>query len=268
MALRAGSDLTLLLKYLSGRLPIKDFEFDFEQEGTAPNLIRTFFSCMSQVINQMARPIDAIKHQAKTVTVGTSRLPEKVEGFLFEALEDRGFNKNQLTTSNVLVLKRLQAVVNEIKGVTIYRIEKLNLLGEPTEDSAIYLVEKEGSSANLSSRIEEDSRLHGTKRIIVKNGNVFIGKGKHDNRSILVVPIISSGTQIDHLILFEIGFKTGLALHKKVDALGGKYHHIRHLVEEMNLPWEDGYLDRIGIESLFGMSAEKISERIVSEIQT
>jgi glucosamine--fructose-6-phosphate aminotransferase (isomerizing) len=82
-----------------------------------------------------------------------------------------------------------------------------------------------------------------------------------------VVPVISSGTQIDHLVLFEIGFRKGLALHKKVDALGGKYHHIRNLVEEMNLHWEDAYLDRIGIEDLFGMSAEKLSERIVSGIR-
>jgi len=267
MALQAGSDLTLLLKYLSGRLPIKDFEFDFGEEGTAPNLIRSFFSCIGKVINEMARPIDAIKHQAKTVTVGTSRIPDKVEGFLFEALEGRGFNKHQLTTSNILVLKRLQEVVREIRGVTTYRIENLNILGEPTEDSAIYLVHKEGTSAQVSSRIEQNKRLQGTKRIIVKNGNVFIGRGKRDNRSILVVPVISSGTQIDHLILFEIGFRKGLALHKKVDALGGKYHHIRNLVEEMNLHWEDAYLDRIGIEDLFGMSAEKLSERIVSGIR-
>jgi len=267
MALQAGSDLTLLLKYLSGRLPIKDFEFDFGQEGTAPNLMKRFFSCIGKVINEMARPVDAIKHQAKTVTVGTSRIPDKVEGFLFEALEGRGFSKDQLTTSNILVLKRLQEVVAEIKGVTTYGIENLNILGEPTEDSAIHLINKEGTSAELSSRIEQDKRLHGTKRIIVKNGNVFIGRGKRDNRSILVVPVISSGTKIDHLVLFEIGFQRGLALHKKVDALGGKYHHIRNLVEEMNLAWQDQYLDRIGIEDLFGMSAEKISERIVSEVR-
>jgi glucosamine--fructose-6-phosphate aminotransferase (isomerizing) len=34
----------------------------------------------------MSRPVDAIKHQAKTVTVGTSRISEKVEGILFDAL--------------------------------------------------------------------------------------------------------------------------------------------------------------------------------------
>jgi len=104
MALNMASDLTLFLKYLSGRLPMSDFEFDFGIKGTAPNMLRAFFECIGEGINQMARPIDAIKHQAKTVTVGTSRIMEKVEGLLFEALQNHGFSKNQLTNSNVLVL--------------------------------------------------------------------------------------------------------------------------------------------------------------------
>ena len=37
----AASDLTLLLKYLSGRLPVSDFEIDFNQKGTATNMLNT-----------------------------------------------------------------------------------------------------------------------------------------------------------------------------------------------------------------------------------
>ncbi len=264
MAIHAASDLTLLLKYLSGRLPIKDFEFDFGAKGTAPNMLTTFLGCIGRIINEMARPVDAIKHQAKTVTVGTSRISEKVGGLIFESLEDHGFNKSQLTTSNVLVLRRLQEVVAEIMGTTVYGIGGLNILGEPVEDSTIQLLKKEGSSAALVSGVETDNRLRGTKQIVVKNGNVFIGKGKRDKRNILLVPIISSGPHIDHLVLFNVGFKRQIELQKKVDALGGKYSHIRHLVEETSLSWKDEYLELLEIEELFGISAEKISDRIVS----
>jgi glucosamine--fructose-6-phosphate aminotransferase (isomerizing) len=266
MAIHAASDLTLLLKYLAGRLPIKDFEFDFGAKGTAPNMLRTFFECMGRIINEMARPVDAIKHQAKTVTVGTSRLSEKVEGLLFEALESHGFGKSQLTTNNIVVLRRLQEVVREVKGTTLYRIGGLNILGEPVEDSTIHVIKKEGSSAQLASRVETDHRLRGSKRIIVKNGNVFIGRGKRDNRSILAIPVISDGTKIDYLLLFNVGFEKQVALEKKVDALGEKYHHIRNLVEETSLAWQDEYLDLLEIETLFGMSAEKISEGIVHRL--
>ena len=267
MALNMASDLTLLLKYLSGRLPMSDFEFDFGLKGTAPNMLSAFFECMGNVINTMARPIDAIKHQAKTVTVGTSRIVEKVEGLLFEAVERQGFSKNQLTNMNVVVLKRLQEVVAEIMGTTLYMVEGLNFLGEPVDDSTIHLVRKEGSAAKLVSRVETDNRLQGTKRIIVKNGNVFIGKGRRDSRSILAVPVLSTGTKIDYLMLLNVGFKKEVELEKKINALGGKYHHIRNIVEETSIAWKDEYLDLLEIEELFGMSAEKIAEAIVSSLK-
>jgi len=214
----------------------------------------------------MARPIDAIKHQAKTVTVGTSRIVEKVEGLLFEAVQEHGFSKNQLTNMNVVVLKRLQEVVAEIMGTTLYRVEGLNFLGEPVEDSTIHLVKKDGSAAELASRVETDNRLQGTKRIIVKNGNVFIGKGRRDNRSILAVPVLSTGTKIDYLMLLNVGFKKEVELEKKVSALGGKYHHMLSIVEE-TIAWKDEYLNLLEIEELFGMSAEKIAEAIVSGLK-
>jgi glucosamine--fructose-6-phosphate aminotransferase (isomerizing) len=266
MALNMASDLILFLKYLSGRLPMSDFEFDFGIKGTAPNMLSAFAECIGNVINKMARPVDAIKHQAKTVTVGTSRIMEKVEGLLFEALQNHGFSENQLTNSNVLVLKRLQEVVAEIEGTTLYTVAGLNFLGEPVEDSTVHLIKKEGSATGLISRVETDNRLRGTKRIIVKNGNVFIGTGKRDNRSILVIPVMSAGTKIDHLALFNVAFKEEVELEKKVDALGGKYHHIKHLIEETSLAWMDEHLDRLKIEELFGMSAEKIAEAIVSHL--
>ncbi len=267
LALNTASDLTLLLKYLSGRLPMSDFESDFGMKGTAPNMLSAFFDCIGKMIDAMARPIDAIKHQAKTVTVGTSRIVEKIQGLLFEALQQYGFSENQLTNLNVLVLRRLQEVVAEIMGTTVYRIEGLNFLGEPVEDSTIHLIKKEGSAADLVSRVETDNRLVGTKRIIVKNGNVFIGTGRRDNRSILAVPVLSTGTKIDYLLLFNVGFRKEVALEKKVNALGGKYHHIRNIVEETSIAWKDEYLNLLKIEDLFGLSAEKIAEAIVSSLQ-
>jgi glucosamine--fructose-6-phosphate aminotransferase (isomerizing) len=267
MAIHAAADLTLLLKYLAGRLPLNDFESDFGIKGTAPNMLKTFFQCIGKIINALARPVDAIKHQAKTVTVGTSRIVEKVGGLLFEALERSGFSQGQLTTSNILVLRHLQPVVSHIKGTTIYKIAGLNILGEPTEESTIHVVSKEGSSSEIASRAESDNRLRGTKRIIVKNGNVFIGKGKRDGRSILAVPIMFTGTRIDHLVLFNVEFQKEVELQKKIEALGGKFHHIRHLVEEVSLVWKDSHLDLLEVEDLFGMSAEKVSERIISALQ-
>ncbi len=266
------SDLTLLLKYLSGRLPVSDFELDFSQKGTAANMLNAMFKYLGQAINYMARPVDAIKHQAKTVTVGTSRISERLEGILFEALSAEAFSVSQLTASNIIVLKNLQEIIYDITGSILYRIEGLNLLGEPVNETTINVVAKRGAASHIPSRVEADAQLKGTKRIIVRQGNVYIGKGRKDERSIVVVPVLShspsSPSIIENLLLLHILFKENIPLSAKIKALGGKYEHIQNIVQENTIVWDDQLLEGMPIEELFGRSAEKVGESIVSQVGT
>ncbi len=268
MGFVASSDLILLLKYLTGRLPVSDFELDFGIKGTALNMLDSLFGCLGKSINGMSRPVDAIKHQAKTVTVGTSRISEKTEGLLFETLTAYDFKASQLTASNIIVLKNLQGIVSDIMGVTLYRISGLNLLGESADETAIEVVKREGTSENIPSRVEKDNHLKGSKKIIVKEGHVYIGKGRKDNRSILVIPIISASpsmpNMIEYLLLLNITFKENIPLSVKIKALGGKYERIENIVQENSIAWEDKHLEYVETEELFGRSAEKIGEYIIS----
>jgi glucosamine--fructose-6-phosphate aminotransferase (isomerizing) len=216
--------------------------------------------------------VDAIKHQAKTVTVGTSRISERLEGILFDALAAEDLNISQLTAGNIIVLKNLQNIVNAITGSILYRIEGLNLLGEPVDETTIRVVEKKGAVKRIPSRVETDAQLKGTKRIIVRQGNVYIGKGRKDERSLVVLPILSgspaSPSIIEHLLLLHITFKENIPLSSKIKALGGKYEHIKNIVQENSISWEDQLLELIDVEELFGKSAEKVAEFIVSHVST
>jgi glucosamine--fructose-6-phosphate aminotransferase (isomerizing) len=266
----AASDLTLLLKYLSGRLPVSDFEIDFNQKGTPRNMLDALFKCLGESINYLARPVDAIKHQAKTVTVGTSRISDRIEGILFEALSLENFNISQLTTNNIMVMKNLQGIIAGIEGSILYRLRELNLLGEPTDETTIEVTTKRGLAEQIPSRVERDTKLKGSKRIIVRQGNVYIGKGRKDNRSILVIPILSASPAgpnvIEYLLLLHIIFNEKVPLPAKIKALGGKYEHIKSIVQENSIAWQDDYLELIEIQDLFGISAEKIGEFISSRI--
>ena len=270
MGLGAVSDLTLLLKYLAGRLPISDFEIDFGVKGTPLNMLNRLFKCLGESINTMARPIDAIKHQAKTVTVGTSRISEKVEGLLFETLESYEFTPSQLTAGNIIVMKNLQEIISKVEGAIRYRIRSLSILGEPTAETTIEVEKKAGVLKPIPSRVETDTKLKGTKRIIVREGNVYIGKGRKDDRSIVVLPIISTNPNtpniIEHLLLLNVGFKEDVGLQEKIRALGGKYEHIKNIVQENSIAWKDEFFDLVAMDELFGRSAEKIGEFIVSEV--
>jgi glucosamine--fructose-6-phosphate aminotransferase (isomerizing) len=219
----------------------------------------------------MARPVDAIKHQAKTVTVGTSRIGEKTEGILFDTLALYGIGIAQVSNHNIIVLRNLQAVVDSIKGAILYRIGGLNLLGEPTDASSIEILTKAGILEPIPSRVETDRHLKGTKRIIVQQGNVYIGKGRKDGRSIIIIPVISTAPAtpnlIETLLLLNIDFREEIPLADKIRALGGKYDHIKNIVQENSIAWEDRDLELVATEDLFGNSAEKIGEFIVSRLK-
>jgi glucosamine--fructose-6-phosphate aminotransferase (isomerizing) len=266
----AASDLTLLLKYLSGRLPVADFELDFGQKGTAANMLNTLFKCLGDAINYLARPVDAIKHQAKTVTVGTSRISERIEGILFDALAREDFSISQLTATNIMVLKNLQGIVSQVTGAVLYRIVGLNLLGEPVDETTITVITKRGAVEQVPSRVESDTKLKGTKRIIVRQGNVYVGKGRKDERSIVVIPILSSSAStpniIEYMVLLHVAFRENIPLGTKIKALGGKYEHIKNIVQENSIAWDDQFLELIESEDLFGRSAEKVGEFIVSQV--
>ena len=274
MGLDIVANITLLLKYLSGRLPVSDFEIDFEKKGTPSNMLNTFFDNIGQAINIMARPVDAIKHQAKTVTVGTSRINEKFEGLVFDELSANGIQISQIINKNVLVIKNLQAVISEIKGAFLYQISGLSLLGDVTRETKIKIVNKTGALKNDHSRVEIDHRLKGTKNIIVREGNVYIGKGKKDNKNILVIPGISSNPAtpniIEYILSLNISFKpsSDVPLLKKIKALGGKYNRLKDwILESDNFQWDDKYLNLVEVETLFGDTAEKAVEKIISKIQ-
>jgi glucosamine--fructose-6-phosphate aminotransferase (isomerizing) len=270
MGLELVSDITLLMKYLTERLPVRDFELDFGVKGTPKNMLDTLYECLGKAINNMARPIDAIKHQAKTVTVGTSRIAETVEGLLFEAVQKR-FKLDQLTPKNVIVLRNLQNVVDRIDGSILYKIGGLNVLGEPTEESFLEVVEKKGSSQDIDSRFESDKKLKGIKRIIVKQGNVFIGKGRADRRKILIIPIISASPNtpnvLEHILLLNISLQKTADLKTIIRALGDKREHIQNIVQESNIIWKNEFLELLPLEDLFGQSAEKIAEGIIAIVQ-
>ncbi len=274
MGLDNSTNITLLLKYLSGRLPVSDFEIDFAAKGTPSNMLNTFFDNMGLAINAMARPVDAIKHQAKTVTVGTSRISEKFEGIVFDELSLNNIQLSQIINKNVLVLKNLQEIIDQVKGAFLYQISGLSLLGDVTGSTKIKLINKTGELKSDSSRVEKDPGLKGTKNIIVREGNVYIGKGRKDNKNILVIPGISSNPAtpniIEYILSINISFKSSkeVPLLKKIKALGGKYNRLKDwVVESGDLKWDDKYLNLIEVENLFGDTAEKVVENIITKIR-
>jgi len=102
----------------------------------------------------------------------------------------------------------------------------------------------------------------GTKRTIVRTGEIYAGSGKSDNASIVIMPLIGGSRGIEHLLLLHVDFSAELPPELKRDVLGEKYGDIKDLMNEENLPWSDDYLKDLPIKFLLGEAVEVIVNKI------
>ena len=260
------SDLILLLKYAGGKLPITDLERDFQVERGISNCLQLLRKALDQAINELSRPIDAIKHQAKTVTVGTSRLPETLTGHLFEAIQKAGVPLERITTPNLSILKQWQPVIRKIIGYTLYEVDQLDHLGRPGEKSAINMTARDGKSLNLVSRVKKEPRLRGRKRSIITTNNVFIGLGTSDNAQLLIIPAQGKDIHQKILLLFHIEFEEKVPLQTKIIALGAKYDDLVDALDELDINWKDEFLDSFSTAELFLQSEDTLIKAVLSKL--
>ncbi|WP_246804782.1 hypothetical protein [Desulfosarcina cetonica] len=87
----------------------------------------------------------------------------------------------------------------------------------------------------------------------------------------MVIPATSEdpadGSRIRYLLLLNVGFKPEIPLPTKIKALGGKYEHIKNIVQENSVAWSDDYLQMVPVDDLFGHSAEKLAEGMVTKFK-
>jgi glucosamine--fructose-6-phosphate aminotransferase (isomerizing) len=256
------SDIVLLLKYAAGKLPLEDYWNDFKSEEGLSSPVEMLDISLGHSIDELSRPIDAIRHQAKTVTVGTSRKEQPLKGIVFDILRQLEFSIKSTVTKNVLTISRIQPAIATLNGYTLYGINNLDAEGNPVDTSTITIMNRGGLSLTMKSRTEKSGNLMGTKRTIVSTGQVYIGRGKSDGASIVVIPLLGDKGRIGSLLLIHVEFNETLSVKGKKEVLGYKFNDIRNLVNEYNLPWDDRYLENISTGILLGETVEVIAGQI------
>lgn len=258
------SDLVLLLKYAAGKLPLDDLRHDFPGEADPVSPVDLLDITLGHAVDELSRPIDAIRHQAKTVTVGTSRKEEPHEGLLFDLLSELAFSTRSLVSTNLLTLDRLRKAVGAVNGFTLYAVNFLDALGKPGDDATIEIRKRGGISVGMASRVEKAGRLMGTKKGIVSTGRVYVGKGKSDGASVVIIPLLGEGEQVRHLLLVHVTFNEALSVQERKNILGERVNGIRNLIQEYNLVWDERCLMEIPLGVLLGEPVEVIAGQIRS----
>ena len=267
LGIDVASDITLLLKYAAGKLPLEEFRIDFKNKQVSPSPLDLLDISLGMAIDELSRPIDAIRHQAKTVTVGTSRKEEIARGVIFDFLKDLGFSPDNLTTAGGLTITRLQKVTAEIRGYTLYAIRDLDEEGKPTEETTIAIEMRGGISLHMRSRAEIPIPLSGAKKTIVSTRDVYAGLGRSDRAPLIIIPLIEEGTFIQKIILLHVIFKEALSASGKKAALGNKFNQIRDIVDEYNISWSDAYIDPLPVAFLLGEGVNVIAETMMGSVK-
>ena len=101
-----------LLRYATGALPIEGYELEYGKVGTPSALVDDLLEALTAAIDELTRPVDAIKHQAKTVTVGISRSEDALFGVrLVQETLAAGASQDQLGYRALRTLSELDAAV-------------------------------------------------------------------------------------------------------------------------------------------------------------
>ena len=137
-----------LLRYAPGLLPVEGYEQEYGKVGTPGAMVADLVAALTTAIEQLTRPVDAIKHQAKTVTVGISRSEEALFGVrLVTEVLAAGAAQDNLSYRALRTLAELDPAVAAVVGFTRYRIG--GDIGGPA--ATIGVVDRGGIGLRLTS---------------------------------------------------------------------------------------------------------------------
>jgi glucosamine--fructose-6-phosphate aminotransferase (isomerizing) len=220
---------------------------------------------LTDAIRELSRPIDAIKHQAKTVTVGISRPTPTLKGAIGEIFKELQINPNTVLWRNLSYLIATEPLLNEVTGATLYHVSQLDPDGQPIADSRIFKETAIGTAASITSRTSSNSTLKGSKWLALKDNSVFIGIGRTDGRHIAIIPLRVNDPQEARILLLHLAYDEKANRQDRINlmqARGHVYDQFRAAVTELNLPWNDHLLTQVPIETLFDSTPDRFVEAL------
>ncbi|HSL72875.1 MAG TPA: SIS domain-containing protein [Ilumatobacteraceae bacterium] len=223
--------------------PIEQYQLSSGKVGTPAALIDDLVSALTRAIDELTRPIDTIKHQAKTVTVGISRSDEGVmDRALVQAVFAAGAGRDVLGYRTLKVLADLDPAIEAVRGYTRYRID----------GDTISVIDRGGISLDLPSRVEHAAPLRGTKRRVATEREVLVAIGRSDGRTVVFVPEAKGG-ETTGITLLHVTFPDRLPAGVMRGVLQGydrRYERLVDWVTETEGAFDDSLLGELPVTDL------------------
>ncbi|HUB73171.1 MAG TPA: SIS domain-containing protein [Solirubrobacteraceae bacterium] len=248
-----------LLRYATGALPVEAYELERGRVGTPEAIVTDLAEALTGAISELTRPIDAIKHQAKTVTVGISRSEDELLGVpLVASALAAGASVREISYRGLRTLSRLDPAVAEVGGFTRYRIR-----GDVSGAATIEIVQRGGVAVDLPSRVESDNRLLGAKHRAAQEREVTVAVGARDGRSLILVPETDAGS-VCGITLMHVRFRETLPAAEARSVLEGyrdRYAALVDAVTETEAAFNDEQLEQVPLVELLTLPVRLLAEQ-------
>jgi glucosamine--fructose-6-phosphate aminotransferase (isomerizing) len=241
--------LASLFGYATGLVPVDAYEAEYGRAGTPEAVVNDLLDALDDAVDELTRPIDAIKHQAKTVTVGISRSEEAYfESRLVRDVLTAGAGRDRLSYRALRSLAELDPAVETVTGWTRYAVE-----GDVADHTATAtIVDRGGVARDIESRTDRDPRLTGTKHRAAFEREVTVAVGRRDDRPIVIVPE-TKDNQVTGLTLLHARFRDHLpadVARRVLSGYRGRYQALVDAVTETEPSFDDSVLAEVPILEL------------------
>lgn len=262
MEASTASKIASLLRFALGSSPLEAYQIEYGKVGTPAVVLDDLAAALTLGIEELTRPIDAIKHQAKTVTVGISRSDETLlDAALSRAVLDAGAPRDRLSYASLRTLADLDPAIDDVLGHTRYRIEGMDADGDG--DATAVVVDRGGISRNIASRTDRNPTLKGTKHQVALERRVFVARGRSDDRTVVIVPEVKDNIATG-LTLLQVKLADQLSPGAARGVLQGyrhRYSAVRDAVMETEPTFREDLLGQQPVADLLTLPINDLADR-------
>lgn len=249
-----------MLRAILSDAPVETYHAESGKVGTPSSLIDDLTAALTRAIEELTRPVDAIKHQAKTVTVGISRSDEGVlDRQLVQELMHAGAGRDLFSYRTLKVLADLDPAIEAVTGFTRYSVDG----GVADGSATISVIDRGGLSQQLSSRVDTDNTLKGTKRRVASEREVLVAKGRSDGRTVILVPEVKGSVTVG-ITLLHVRLRDRLTAAEARGVLQGydrRYDRLVDWVSETEGSFRDDRLAEVPVEVLLIAPISETADR-------
>jgi glucosamine--fructose-6-phosphate aminotransferase (isomerizing) len=216
-------------------------EYSSHGREAVGNEVEEGIAILNRAIEDMTRPIDTIRHQAKTVTVGISRPQEVLPPVLLSALEALSVLSSHIKEQDRRLLRTVSPIIVKVEGGLLYKIV------EATQDAPVSLrdgtpwiqVSKRfGICVGRPSRYDEPRPAGGSKRTTLRIERSVWSSGPDGIENLLLLPLFDEeAAENKGILLFHLIFQDHASMQQKMAvlrALGTRYHDVMEWLEEIS----------------------------------